>query len=209
MKDAAYTEIKKRILSGEFAQGWFLSERQLAVQLEMSQTPIRAALEKLQIEGLVTISPQQGIVVCEISVHDLADQFEVREALEVFVMRHLAGRLTPDQIGQLRENLDRQRQTILAGDVPGNIELDSAFHLLLCRFHGNQAFVRVMEGLRDRIHRVIVRVLTRNPNRLRQGYEEHVQIAESVIHGDPQEAERMILKHLESGKAILLSPRGT
>jgi DNA-binding GntR family transcriptional regulator len=92
MKEAAYAEIKKRILSGEFDQGRFLSERQLAVQLAMSQTPARAALEKLQIEGLVTISPQQGIVVCEISVHDLADQFEVREALEVFVVRHLAGR---------------------------------------------------------------------------------------------------------------------
>jgi DNA-binding GntR family transcriptional regulator len=208
MKEAAYAQIKKRILSGEFAQGRFLSERRLAVQLEMSQTPVRAALEKLQIEGLVTIAPQQGVVVCEISVHDLADQFEVREAFEVFVIRHLAGRLTPDQVGQLRENLDRQQQTILAGDVPGNIELDSAFHLLLCRFHGNREIVRAMEGLRDKIHRVIVRVLTRNPERLGQGYEEHVRVAEAVIRGDPREAERMIRKHLESGKAILLSPRG-
>ena len=209
MKEAAYAEIKKRILSNEFAQGRLLSERQLAVQLEMSQTPVRAALEKLQIEGLVTISPQQGIVVCEISVHDIADQFEFREALEVFALRHLAGRLTPDQVGQLRENLDRQRQTILAGDIPRNIELDSAFHLLLCRFHGNGEFIRAMEGLRDKIHRVIVRVLTRNPERLGQGHAEHVRIAEAVIRGDPQEAERMIRKHLESGKAILLSPRGS
>src|SRR5262249_17972820 len=111
MKEAAYAQIKKRILSGEFAQGRFLSERQLAVQLEMSQTPVRAALEKLQIEGLVAISPQQGIVVCEISVHDIADQFEIRETLEVLVARRLAGRLTPAQVGQLRENLDLQRQT--------------------------------------------------------------------------------------------------
>jgi DNA-binding GntR family transcriptional regulator len=71
MKEAAYAEIKKRILSGKFAQGRLLSERQLAVQLEKSQTPVRAALEKLQMEGLVAIAPQQGIVVCEISVHDL------------------------------------------------------------------------------------------------------------------------------------------
>jgi DNA-binding GntR family transcriptional regulator len=209
MKEAAYAQIKKRILSGEFAQGRFLSERQLAVQLEMSQTPVRAALEKLQIEGLVAISPQQGIVVCEISVHDIADQFEIRETLEVLVARRLAGRLTPAQVGQLRENLDRQRQTILAGDIPGNIELDSAFHLLPCRFHGNREIIRAMEGLRDKIHRAIVRVLTRNPERLGQGYEEHVGIAEAVIRGDPREAERMIRKHLESGKAILLSPRGS
>jgi DNA-binding GntR family transcriptional regulator len=66
-----------------------------------------------------------------------------------------------------------------------------------------------MEGLRDKIHRVIVRVLTRDPERLVQGYEEHVRIAEAVIRGDPEEVERMIRKHLESGKAILLSPRGS
>jgi DNA-binding GntR family transcriptional regulator len=209
MKEAAYTEIKRRILSGEFAQGRFLSERQLAAQLEMSQTPVRAALEKLQIEGLVAISPQQGIVVCEISIHDIADQFEIREALEVFVVRQLAGRLTPDQVGQLRENLDQQRQTVLTGDAPVNIELDSAFHLLLCRFHGNREIIRAMEGLRDKIHRVIVRVLTRNAERLQHGYEEHVRIAEAVIRGDPEEAECMIRKHLESGKTILLSPRGS
>jgi DNA-binding GntR family transcriptional regulator len=209
MKEAAYAEIKKRILSGEFAQGRFLSERKFAAQLEMSQTPVRAALEKLQIEGLVTISPQQGTVVCEISVHDIADQFEIREALEVFVVRQLAGQLAADQVGQLRENLDRQGQTIRTGDVPGNVELDSAFHLLLCQFHGNREIIRAMEGLRDKIQRVIVRVLTRNPERLQQGYEEHVRIAEAVIRGDPEAAERMIRKHLENGKAILLSPRGS
>jgi DNA-binding GntR family transcriptional regulator len=147
--------------------------------------------------------------VCETSDHDLADQFEIREALEVFAPCHLAGRLTPGQVGQLRENLDRQRQTILAGDVPGNIELNSAFHLLLCRFHGNREIVRAMEGLRDKIHCVIVRVLTRNPERLGQGYDEHARIAGAVIRGDPREAERLIRKHLQGGKAILLSPRGT
>ena len=207
MKEAAYALIKKRILAGEFPQGSFLSERQLATQLEMSQTPVRAALERLQLEGLVAISPQQGIVVCGVSVHDIADQFEFREAVEVFVVRCIAGRLTLTQIGQLRDNLKRQRQTLLTGDVPSNIELDSEFHLLLCRFHGNRVFIRAMEGLRDKIHRSIVQVLTRTPERLREGYREHARIAAAVIRGDPRRAEQMVLKHLDSGKAILLSPR--
>ena len=181
----------------------------LAAWLEMSQTPVRAALEKLQLEGLVAVSPQQGVVVRDLSVHDIADHFEYREALEVFVVRRVAGRLTPAQADRLRENLDRQRQAIAAGDVPENIHLDAAFHLLLCEFLGNREFIRAMEGLRDKIHRAIVRVQTRNPERLGQGYEEHVRIAEALTRGDPREAERLIRKHLESGKAILLSPRGS
>jgi DNA-binding GntR family transcriptional regulator len=88
MKEAAYAEIKKRILANEFAQGRLLSERQLAVRLEMSQTPVRAALEKLQIEGLVALSPQPGIVVCEISVHDIAIRGDPQEA-ERMIRKHL------------------------------------------------------------------------------------------------------------------------
>jgi DNA-binding GntR family transcriptional regulator len=207
MKEAAYAEIKKQILSGDFEPGRFLSERQLAAWLEMSQTPVRAALEKLQLEGLVAVSPQQGVVVRDLSVHDIADHFEYREALEVFVVRRVAGRLTPAQASRLRENLDRQRQAIAAGDVPENIQLDAAFHLLLCEFLGNREFIRAMEGLRDKIHRVIVGVQTRNPERMGLGYEEHVGIAEAVIRGDPEAAERLTVSHLESGRAVLLSRR--
>jgi DNA-binding GntR family transcriptional regulator len=207
MKEVAYTAIKKRILTGDFDRGRFLSERQLALGLEMSQTPVRAALEKLQLEGLVVISPQQGIVVCDLSVHDIADHFEFREIIEVFVVRHIAGRLTPAQVNRLRENLDRQRQTVQVHDVPGNIELDSAFHLLLCEFLGNRAIFQSMERLRDQIHRVIVRVQTQNPERLAIGFEEHARIAEAVIRGDGDEAARSIAFHLEKGRTILLSPR--
>jgi DNA-binding GntR family transcriptional regulator len=207
MKETAYVEIKKRILSGDLEQNRFLSERQLAAWLEMSQTPVRAALEKLQIQGLVTISPQQGIVVCEQSVADIADQFEFREALETVIVRNLAGRLTPPQIDRLRDNLERQFKTIQAGDNSQNIELDSAFHLLLCEFHGNREFLRAMESLRDKIHRVILCVQARNPQRLELGYEEHSQIAEAVIRGDREAAARLIVQHLQQGRAILLSPR--
>src|SRR5213080_3141617 len=67
LKERAYAEIKQRILSGAFAPGTFLSERQLALQLQMSKTPIRAATERLEQEGFLTISPQQGIVVHDLS----------------------------------------------------------------------------------------------------------------------------------------------
>jgi DNA-binding GntR family transcriptional regulator len=207
MKETAYAEIKKRILAGEFERDRFLSERQLALWLEMSQTPVRAALEKLQNEGLVAISPKHGIVVCELSVHDIADQFEFREAIEVFVVRHVAGRLSPAQVDRIRVNLGEQKQAIATDSSAASIELDAAFHLLLCEFLGNREFLRAMEGLRDKIHRVIVRVQARNPERVNLGYEEHVRIAEAVIRGDPDRAERLIVDHLKRGKAILLSPR--
>src|SRR6185437_11004753 len=60
LKERAYEEIRRLIVSGRLAAGTFLTERQLAAQLGMSKTPVRSALERLETEGFVRISPQQG-----------------------------------------------------------------------------------------------------------------------------------------------------
>src|SRR5262245_56779925 len=84
MKERAYSEIKRRILNCDYPPGSFLSERNLATTLGMSKTPVKAALERLEHEGFITVSPQQGIVVRELSIREIADQYEIRTALESF-----------------------------------------------------------------------------------------------------------------------------
>jgi DNA-binding GntR family transcriptional regulator len=207
LKEHAYTELKRRILQGEFTPGAFLSERQLALDLEMSKTPIRAAVERLEAEGFLAISPQQGLVVRELAIHELADHLEVRYALEPYVLRQIAGRLTPAQVEQLEANLAGQQETVAQQDQNRMVELDSAFHILLCTFHGNGEFLRVMEQLRAKIHRVVHRVNGQHPERMRTAYEEHLAIADAVLAGDGELAAKHMIHHLEVGKTYLLSPR--
>src|SRR5262249_14147619 len=161
-----YAAIKERLLSSEFPPGTFLSERMLADMLAMSKTPIKAALEKLEAEGFIAVSPQQGIVVRDLSIDEIADQFEIRLALESFVARSLAGRLTTEQVERLEENLAAQKQNIREADVRRSVELDTAFHMLFCEFLGNREILRVMTGLREKIHRVILRINDQNTARL-------------------------------------------
>jgi DNA-binding GntR family transcriptional regulator len=208
LKDRAYAEIKQRILRGDFPPSTFLSERQLAGQLAMSKTPVRAALERLELEGFVTISPQQGIIIRDLSIHDIADQYEIRAALETYVVRNLAGRLTPVQVERLRANLDAQRAVCGTCDVQRCVALDAEFHTLLCEFLGNREILRVMGQLRDRVHRVISQVFQLNPGRMANSYGEHRAIAEAVMAGDSALAVRRLEEHLEYGKQCLLSPRG-
>jgi DNA-binding GntR family transcriptional regulator len=186
----------------------FLSERQMAGELAMSKTPIRAAVERLEAEGFLAISPQQGIVVRDVSVHELADQFEVRTALEQFVLRRIAGRLTPEQAGRLADNLKGQEACI--GKQAGErfVELDANFHVLLCEFQGNREIRRVMEQLREKVHRVIRHAIAQRPARLAETYVEHRAIADAVLAGDAEGAARGMEVHLEYGKQCLLSPRG-
>jgi DNA-binding GntR family transcriptional regulator len=207
LKERAYAEIKQRILRGDFPPSTFLSERQMASQLAMSKTPIRAALERLELEGFVTISPQQGIIVRDLSIHEIADQYEIRAALETYVVRTLAGRLTPTQIRRLQENLAVQEANCTACDVQQSVGLDAEFHNLFCEFLGNQEILRVMGQLRAKIHRVISQVFKLSAGQIARSYQEHCGIADAVIRGDPALAARRIEEHLEYGKRCLLSPR--
>src|SRR6516162_1995631 len=85
LRQRAYGELKELIQSGALPAGAFLSERQLVGRLGMSKTPIRAALQQLEGEGLVSVSPQQGILVRELSAREILELFDLRAAVEPFV----------------------------------------------------------------------------------------------------------------------------
>ena len=207
LKERAYDEIKRMVLTGELGPGTFLAERQLAARLGMSKTPVRSALERLESEGFIRISPQQGAIIRDLSLDEIADQYEIRTALETFVARTVAGRLTPGQIDQVKANLHAQRENLHAGDVARGVALDEEFHALFGGFLGNREILRVMGQLRDKIHRVIFRVFTLDPARFAGSTEEHRAIAEAIISGDATLAARRIEEHLHAGKLSLLHAR--
>src|SRR3954447_15910251 len=124
LKHRAYEEIKRMILDGEIAPGSFLAARPLATRLEMSTAPVRSALERLDHEGFVTISPQQGAVVRDISFREISELYEIRMALEPFVARRIAGRLKPDQVQRLEACLLAQRENLTHRDIALCMQLD-------------------------------------------------------------------------------------
>jgi len=205
LKDRAYEKLKVLILDETFAPGTFLSERQLAARLDMSKTPIRSALERLETEGFVAVSPQQGIVVREPSLREIVDLFDIRIALECFVVQSIAGRLNSEQIGRLKANLQPQAKAAKAEDIVECTRLDADFHLLLCEFLDNQEILQVMRGLRDKLYRVVLGLLRTDSGRLLISYGEHEGIVEAVVKGHEKEAARRSKEHLEYGKRFLVT----
>jgi DNA-binding GntR family transcriptional regulator len=207
LKERAYEELKRRLLNNHYPPGSFLAERQLAEQLGMSKTPVKAALERLEHEGFITVSPQQGIVVRELALREIADQYEIRVALETFTVRSVAGKLAPDQVARLKANLKAQDAIRGTNQVARAVELDAEFHTLFAEFLGNQEILRVTMQLREKMQRVITAVFHINAARIDSSYEEHRAIAEAVLRGDGAEAARMAERHLMIGKQFLLAPR--
>lgn len=209
LKQRAYAELKQQILSGLLLPGTLLSERQLATALKMSKTPVHAALERLEADGLITVAPQLGIMVREVSPREIADHFEFREAVETFVVQRLAGRLTLDQIKRLNANLSDHRRAARTGDVERNMRLDAEFHLLLCEFLGNVEITRVMTQLREKVLCVIRQITSRFPARLEASHREHRAIVEALIDGDPLLAVQSMRDHLHTGLQSIYQRSGS
>ncbi len=207
LKDRAYEELKQRIQDATFEPGSFLSERQLAARLGMSKTPVKAALERLEAEGFIAVSPQQGIVVRELSLQEISDQFEIRQALESFVVRSVAGTLDQEEAARVIDNLHCQQQAADDRDITSAVALDAEFHRLFCEFLGNQEIIRVMTHLREKIHRVITWVFDQETDRLQTSVAEHRLIADAVLAGDVDRAVSALEEHLRYGKQQLLAPR--
>ncbi len=206
LKDKAYLTLKQQILEDRYPPGSALAERRLAEELGMSKTPVKAALERLELEGYITIAPQQFVRVRELEISDISEQYEIRTALETYIVRRLAGRLNDEQKARLMDNLKRQRELLDAQAATADrVAADAAFHMLLAEVLGNQSIFRIMSDLQDRIYRVITRVFRRTPERYAASVEEHQLIADALLAGDGEKAATLVTSHLHHGHSISLA----
>jgi len=205
LKDRAYQKLKSLIQAGEMTADSALSERLLSERLGMSKTPIRAALENLETLGLVTVSPQRGILVRDLSARDIAELFDVRSAVEPFVAGQLAqSALTAAQRERIRTNLSGQRRAANDGDALESTRLDIAFHLLLAELLDNREIMNWLERCFDRLHRSVLRVNRLAKNRLLKSCGEHEHVAKAVFGERSDEAARLMKEHLRFGRQFLL-----
>ena len=204
LADRAYDALKSSLQSGKYPPGTFLSERQLAQGLGMSKTPLKSALVRLEAEGFLRISPQQGILVREPSVQEIVELFDLREAIETFVVQRIAGKLGPNQIAHLRENIREQAEASRKQNVDDATRLDTEFHMMVCGFLGNREMSQALARMREKLHILILGNLTRRPQRLPTSYREHAAIAAALIKGRGDHAADLVRKHLDYGRNLVL-----
>jgi DNA-binding GntR family transcriptional regulator len=205
LKDHAYTQILELIQTGVFAPQAFLSERQLVERLGMSKTPIRSALELLEARGLVAVSPQQGIVVKELSGREVVELFDMRAAIEPFVAGRLAERSWErEEVARVKANLSRQRAAAARADHREATRLDIEFHRLLAEVLDNHEISSWLARCFDKLERAILRVNRLAAGRLQKSYEDHAAIATAILAGKGEKASRAMSEHLRYGRRFLM-----
>jgi DNA-binding GntR family transcriptional regulator len=205
LKETAYDRLLQKISSGQISPGAVLSERELAAEFNMSKTPVKAALERLEEQGFVTISPQRGAILRELSVRQINEHYELRIALESYVASRISGRLGEREKEEVERNLHRQRHhTAVEPSWAEWSRTDYEFHRLLCGVLGNDEITRVLDRHRDRLYRLVTSIAQRDPSVPRVSVAEHEAIFVAVCEGDSKRAVDAVVTHLENGRRFLL-----
>ncbi|MCX8998379.1 GntR family transcriptional regulator [Rhizobiaceae bacterium BDR2-2] len=149
--DRVYSELKSMAVRFELKPGQRLNEGDLAKRLGVSRTPLREALNRLNIEGFLRFSPGKGFFCRELDPHEIFDLYELRKALEISAVRLSVERARDADIDALLDFLDA------TGPDPGDrdsvelVELDEHFHEGLMAMSGNAEMMRVLKNINDRI----------------------------------------------------------
>lgn len=203
LREKAYHAIKQAILDEQFKPNQLLSEKLLIEYLGMSKTPIKSALDRLEAEGFVHISPKQGILIKELSITKVNDIFQLRIALETFVCQLIAGKLQEDQQRRMEQNFEEQERCARNKDLIGFTKADSDYHMLLCEFAGNEEIYQVMQNYQAHLYRFALHVLQRVDNRVQESLQDHRAIYGALLAGNADEAQLLVRNHLIFGQNTL------
>ena len=128
-------------------------EVHLAEKLGVSRTPIREALRKLELEGLVTIIPRRGAEVAEITEKSLNDVLEVRRALDALGAELACERITGEEIRELKKACEDFEKAAAGNDADAIAKADVAFHDIIIRAAGNQRLEQLVNNLAEQMYR--------------------------------------------------------
>jgi DNA-binding GntR family transcriptional regulator len=200
----AYDFIKSAILNMDLRPGQPLVDSALAQRVQVSRTPVREALRRLQTEGLVVRGPRKGWRVCSLSREDIEQIFDLKESLEGLAARRAAQRITQQCAEQLLQIVKRMEEASQTADRQTWMALDAQYHEIIFRVVGNERLRQIVGNLNDQWHRLRVGHLAVE-GRVQRASQEHRWIAEAIAAHDQDRAEAMMQQHLRNLKDSLVS----
>ena len=202
--ERVFAELKGRLLQGEFPLNGRLGEERLAHELAVSRTPVREALARLHVEGLVVRGAEGGFVPTAPDVAAMRYLYEARAALELAALRRPRTHAHPVDRRLLLAL--RDEWTLLTEDEPapdpGFVLLDESFHVTLAQAAGNPALVELLRHVNERIRIVRMQDFL-DSQRSRRRSRSTSGIVEAVLADDLVEAEARFVAHLDLSLAVV------
>ena len=203
LRDVVFNTLRQAILRGELKPGERLMEVQLANKLGVSRTPIREAIRKLELEGLVLMIPRKGAEVADITEKSLMDVLEVRKALEELAVQLCCDKITGKEIEVLHRAADDFRRILkTSDDVTEIAEADVRFHDIIYLATGNQKLIQILNNLREQMYRYRVECIKRKESHPIL-IAEHEEIIRRIENKEKKEAADIVCRHIDNQAEVV------
>lgn len=203
LRDVVFENLREAILEGKLKPGQRLMEVQLAEQLGVSRTPVREAIRKLELEGLVVMLPRKGAYVANMSLKDVIDVLEIRASLEGLAASLAAERINPDDIKKLEKIAKEFEELTIASDVDTLLKKDVEFHECIFKATNNKKLHQLINSLWEQVYRFRVTYISDYDSSL-SIVNEHKLILDAIKKGDNELAKKYAREHIEKAEQFMI-----
>lgn len=203
LRDVVFNTLRKAILTGELKPGERLMEIHLANKLGVSRTPIREAIRKLELEGLVIMIPRRGAEVAQITEKSLKDVLEVRRALDALCAELACDRISGEETEKLKQACDEFERAVATEDATTIAAADVAFHDIIVRATGNERLVQMINNLSEQMYRYRFEYI-KDESRHDNLVCEHRIIYDSIILRDKAKAAEAAKHHIDNQEQSII-----
>lgn len=192
----AYRQLKEEIVSGRLEPNEELPEERLSSQLGISRTPLREALMRLSMEGLVIFKKGSPAIVATFTKDESGHLMEIRRVLEVHNLEKISADLNDSVFKNLESNLASQAEAVSNDDFHNFIEYDREFHLILSSLNENPKTRELLNQMNTGVNRAFLILSNTLPISAKEAYEEHHRLFDSLKAGDIDLAKQLMTEHL-------------
>ncbi len=203
LRDVVFNTLRQAILTGELKPGERLMEIHLANRLGVSRTPIREAIRKLELEGLVTMIPRRGAEVAQITEKSMNDVLEVRRALDALCVELACDRISEEELDKLKKACIGFEQAVTTRDAKKIAQADVALHDIIVQATGNQRLIQLVNNLSEQMYRYRFEYI-KDFTQHKRLVEEHRIIYESIVNKDKETASQAAKTHIDNQEKAII-----
>lgn len=204
IREIVYESLRKTIISGIIPVGERIVEKEYAERLNISRTPVREALSRLEMEELVEYLPRVGMVIKRISVEDVIEIYKIRHNLEVLATTTAMENITKDEIKEIEDLLTLTEQKNEEGDVEEVIRLFGEFNSSIYKASRMKRLAGMISRLNEYLQR-FRNISISEDERREKALKEHREILEAIVHKDKVGIEDIIKRHLDYSLEIVIA----
>jgi len=204
LRDVVFNTLRQAILTGELKPGERLMEIHLANKLGVSRTPIREAIRKLELEGLVTMIPRRGAEVAQITEKSMNDVLEIRSALDALCVELACERITQEDTGRLKQACEAFEAAVRTKDIKKIARADVELHDIIAQATGNQRLIQLINNLSEQMYRYRFEYI-KDISQHQRLIDEHRMIYESIEKKDKETASQAAHVHIDNQKKAIIA----